>query len=66
MSGNSTSKSCVLWDVVFFLKSVTCIQLVFLARSHRLKKIGSRFLLLSEGQLRVELPENVEMMMASL
>lgn len=34
--------------------------------SHRLKKMGSRFLLLSEGQLRVELPENVEMMMASL
>jgi len=34
--------------------------------SHKLKKMGSRFLLLSEAQLRVELPENVEQMMASL
>ena len=34
--------------------------------SHRLRKMGSRFLLLSDSQLRVELPENVEKMMASL
>ena len=31
--------------------------------SHKLKKMGSRFLLLSEAQLRVELPEKVEKMM---
>ena len=34
--------------------------------SHKLKKLGSRFLLLSEAQLRVELPESVKEMMASL
>ena len=33
--------------------------------SHKLRKMGARFLLLSPEQLRVELPEGVESMMAS-